>query len=267
MKLHLDKEAFRTLLINESNQTKIRADIIEKDYFVTLMLQELSLKQGKVKTYFKGGTALYKALKSIQRFSEDIDLTVSKEGCPSNTQAKKRLEDSAQGFKSLPRDVNDPSNENQKESITCIYRYESVFESNQEDPLHRFGRIKVESTSFTISEPHEFLEIEPMVYEFAETNQKEILTKSYDVSPFSIDTIKLERIFMDKVFAVEFFYQRNQFSDAAKHFYDIIILLTNDKIERLLKDFKQLKTVLTLTRNEQSYRYGMSGLVCKSRLC
>jgi hypothetical protein len=198
MNLHQDKESFRTLLINESTLSKIRADIIEKDYFVTLLLKELSLKQTILKTYFKGGTALYKALKSIQRFSEDIDLTVSKEKT-TKTQAKKRLEDSAQGYKSLPRDPNDPSNENKKDSITCIYNYESVLGSNQEDPLQRFGRIKVESTAFTISEPHELLEIEPMVYELADPNQKEILSKSYNVAPFLIDTIKLERIFMDKV--------------------------------------------------------------------
>jgi len=68
MKLHLDKDSFRTLFINESTLSKIRADIIEKDYFVTLLLLELSKKQETLKTYFKGGTALYKALKSIQRF-------------------------------------------------------------------------------------------------------------------------------------------------------------------------------------------------------
>lgn len=122
--------------------------------------------------------------------------------------------------------------------------------------MQRFGRIKVESTSFTISEPHELLEIEPMIYELADRNQKEILAKSYNVAPFNIDTIKLERIFMDKVFAVEYFYQRKQFADAAKHLYDLIILLKNDKIIKLLKDLKQLKAVLTLTREEQNCRYG-----------
>ena len=71
-----------------------------------------------------------------------------------------------------------------------------------------------------------------------------------------IDTIKLERIFTDKVFAVEYFYQRKQLADAAKHFYDLIILLKNDRIIKLFKDKKQLKNILTITREEQNCRYG-----------
>jgi predicted nucleotidyltransferase component of viral defense system len=56
-------------------KTEVRADIIEKDYYVTLMLNELAGNQSELYAYFKGGTALYKALGSIRRFSEDINLT------------------------------------------------------------------------------------------------------------------------------------------------------------------------------------------------
>jgi len=76
MKLHSDSSALETLLLDISGRTGIRADIIEKDYYVTLILKELADKQKDIPAYFKGGTALYKALGSIRRFSEDIDLTV-----------------------------------------------------------------------------------------------------------------------------------------------------------------------------------------------
>ncbi|MDD3926796.1 MAG: nucleotidyl transferase AbiEii/AbiGii toxin family protein [bacterium] len=92
MKLHSDSSALETLLLDISSRTGIRADIIEKDYYVTLILKELADKQKDIPAYFKGGTALYKALGSIRRFSEDIDLTVSVTDC-SNSQAKKRLEE------------------------------------------------------------------------------------------------------------------------------------------------------------------------------
>ena len=122
MKLHLDEPAFETLLLDVAGRTGIRADIIEKDYYVTLLLNELAGKQKEVPAYFKGGTALYKALGSIRRFSEDIDLTVAIDDC-SNSQAKKRLDKAANGYLSLPRDSEDPGSENRKGSRTSIYHY------------------------------------------------------------------------------------------------------------------------------------------------
>jgi len=92
MNLHLDKDAFRVLIENISFRTSYRADVLEKDYYVTLVLNELAMKQvSGLPAYFKGGTALYKALGTTNRFSEDIDLSVDSRNC-SRTQNDKRLE-------------------------------------------------------------------------------------------------------------------------------------------------------------------------------
>ena len=78
---------------------------LEKDYYVLLILQELSNFQADgLPAYFKGGTALYKALKTTNRFSEDIDLSVDTRGC-SRTQNDKRLERATKKYVSLPRDA------------------------------------------------------------------------------------------------------------------------------------------------------------------
>ncbi|WP_300772004.1 nucleotidyl transferase AbiEii/AbiGii toxin family protein [uncultured Acetatifactor sp.] len=87
MKLHGDKFSFLNIIGLIHDVTGIREDILEKDYYVTLLLKELSEKQESLPAYFKGGTALYKARKSIRRFSEDIDLTICIDGC-SGSQAK-----------------------------------------------------------------------------------------------------------------------------------------------------------------------------------
>lgn len=42
MKLHLDKYAFDTIISNISKRSNIRRDILEKDYYVTLILNELA---------------------------------------------------------------------------------------------------------------------------------------------------------------------------------------------------------------------------------
>lgn len=73
MMLHEDRYAFLAILNQIHDTSGVRLDILEKGYYVSLLLRELAEKQKELPAYFKGGTALYKAQKSIRRFSEDID--------------------------------------------------------------------------------------------------------------------------------------------------------------------------------------------------
>jgi predicted nucleotidyltransferase component of viral defense system len=255
MNLHLDQPAFETLLLNESESSSIRADILEKDYYVTLILNELSNKQDQVFAYFKGGTALYKAIGSIRRFSEDIDLTVSIEGC-TNSQAKKRVERATLEYSCLPRNKEDEQDTNTKGSITSIYQYKSVVNVDLYDELQRFERVKIEASSFTVSEPHEPMVITPIILDIATDEQKEILKNQYDICAFNMETIKLERIFIDKVFAAEFYFLRKMYFDIAKHLYDIVVLLKNERIQEALHDKKLLDYLIDLKRREESQRIG-----------
>jgi predicted nucleotidyltransferase component of viral defense system len=57
----------------------MRFDIIEKDIWVCYVLEKLfSLEELRGKIVFKGGTCLSKAYGLIERFSEDIDLTIGR---------------------------------------------------------------------------------------------------------------------------------------------------------------------------------------------
>ncbi len=57
----------------------MRFDIIEKDIWVCYVLEKLfSIEELKGKLVFKGGTCLSKAYGLIERFSEDIDLTIGR---------------------------------------------------------------------------------------------------------------------------------------------------------------------------------------------
>lgn len=256
MKLHLDKDPFQTLLTVISEKERIRADILEKDYYVTLMLKELSDNQDQLPAYFKGGTALYKALGSIRRFSEDIDLTVSVEGC-SNSQAKRRLEHAANKYSYLSRTTNKSMEANLKGSITSVYDYDSVINVG-EDMLQRFQHVKVEATSFTVSEPYEPMLIEPVLYTKADKEQQKILAEQYDVKPFLINTIKLERIFVDKIFAAEFYFQRGneKYFDVSKHLYDITVLMNHEKIQNMFSNNNVFFEMISYKRTEEESRIG-----------
>jgi predicted nucleotidyltransferase component of viral defense system len=252
MKLHRDTDAFGVLLEDIWNREKIRTDIAEKDYYVTLVLKELAQNQAEWKAYFKGGTALYKALHGINRFSEDIDLTVFIHDCPSNNAKKKRLELSAEGYNCLERISSDKS---RKGSIVTIYRYDSMY-GLIEDELQRFEKVKIEATSFTVSEPTQTMTIAPVIYDKATKQQKEILENQFDVMPFTIETMKLERIFIDKVFAAEFYYSRGEYLDTSKHIYDLIIMFDNIVIKELLNNSSYLLKIISYKRLEEEVRAG-----------
>lgn len=95
MLFHLKEEDFKKFIGDMSKKINIDADIIEKDYYVCAVLKELAENQDYLKAYFKGGTAVYKILDTMNRFSEDIDLTVEVVKEDSNNSNKTRLKKSA----------------------------------------------------------------------------------------------------------------------------------------------------------------------------
>lgn len=222
MKLHLDKDAFHVLIESIHNKTGYRSDVLEKDYYVVLILNELAKKQKNgLAAYFKGGTALYKALRTTNRFSEDIDISVDTRDC-SRSQNAKRLKQATKKYMSLVRDPN--AGKTNRSEVVAVYTYDPITAYDASDALQRFGKLKIEATSFTISEPVDSMVVCAMIYDFASDEQKQILEAQYEVRPFSIQTISMERIFVDKIFAAEAYVRKSSEShrafEAAKHIYD-----------------------------------------------
>lgn len=256
MKLHEDRNAFKVLLSNIHERTGYREDVLEKDYYVMLILEELSEKQQQgLPAYFKGGTALYKALKTTNRFSEDIDISVDTREC-SRTQSDKRLEQSAKKYVSLRRNVDESVSH--RSEVIAVYEYEPVSVFDADDVLQRFGKVKVESTSFTISEPVSDLEVSYMIYDLATEQEKTILTDVFGIKPFIVKTITIERIFVDKLFATEAYVLRSDIPhrafEAAKHIYDLAFMVNQESIIKLLSTNELLKRLLSIRIAEERKR-------------
>lgn len=266
MKLHLDQDAFRVLIDAVSVKTEYRKDVIEKDYYVTMILRELAefQKEG-LPAYFKGGTALYKALHSVRRFSEDIDLSVDVRDC-SRTRGDKRLDKATKKYTSIPRNAQE--GRSNRSEVIAFYNYEPVVEYDTNDVLQRFGKVKVEATSFTISEPYESMRVAPIIYENAELNQQAILREQFDVVPFEILTMTMERIFVDKLFAAEA-YTRNadkehRAFEASKHIYDLAVILNEKRISALFDNQELLARLLSIRLTEEQKRLdGIPGVLPK----
>lgn len=258
-KLHLDSEAFETIVAKISEEMLILPEIIEKDYFVTLLLQEVAIKQKQFDLYFKGGTALYKAIKSINRFSEDIDLTFNDESHLTKTSKKNALKRVTSEYKSLKIDVSSLGNMSGSGTRISVYNYETHFalETFKNDALNRVGKVKIETTTFTTSAPTTAYSVEPIVYTYSNDNFRQILLSRYDVKPFLIKCISMDRIFIDKLYAIEDFFlgsQTNRLIEMTKHMYDIFQLYNLPSIQAFVNSKERVNWVISLKEEEQTRR-------------
>ncbi len=256
MTLHNDIKPFRALIGDIHSQTGYRQDVLEKDYYVTLVLEELAEKQrAGLPAYFKGGTALYKALGAPKRFSEDIDLSVDTRGC-TNSQNNKRLEVATKKYTSLAR--NREEGRTNRSEVIAIYSYEPAVPYDKDDLLQRFGKLKVEATSFTISEPVTVLTVTPLLYDCAGESGRRLLKEKYGVRPFNVAALTKERIFIDKLFAAEAYERRSENPErafeCAKHIYDLAVLREDPQIRELLLDERQMEFLLQIRLNEERER-------------
>lgn len=78
MNLHTNKELFTQAITATAQQMRIPEIYIEKDYWLTLALKTIFQSELTTDVVFKGGTALSKCYRLIERFSEDIELVVIK---------------------------------------------------------------------------------------------------------------------------------------------------------------------------------------------
>ena len=191
----------------------------------------------------------------MNRFSEDIDLTVEVIKENSNNSNKTRLKKSALGYKIPELELEKERTKDVKQSITAYYKYNTLFK-NKENQLHRAGEIQIESTSFTVSEPIEVHVIEPIIYKFANEQERKILENTFNIKPFEIKVQKLERIFIDKLFAAQLYFEKQMYVDLSKHLYDLTILYKTKRIQKLFNNAQEFKKIVEYKREEEIYRKG-----------
>src|ERR1035438_4626717 len=76
MKLHDDIKLFGETIRAASQHLNINVVFVEKDYWISLVLNHLAKNKYSSQTVFKGGTSLSKGFGLIDRFSEDVDIAI-----------------------------------------------------------------------------------------------------------------------------------------------------------------------------------------------
>lgn len=240
MYLHNDRRFFEDIIREISNQTKNDTAVIEKDYYVTMILKLLSQKS--VNCVFKGGTSLSKCFHVIDRFSEDIDITFTE-----HVGAARRKKLKYNILKSISDELHLPiqnwnSIESNKDYNCYIFSYEPI-EGYVTESL--YPGIKLETVLSSYSFPIEIKPVDSYVCQFLEKENKELI-KEFDLQPFDMKVQSMSRTFIDKVFALCDYYMQGKSRRYSRHLYDVY------KLYPIVNKEENIRLLITEVRKHRS---------------
>lgn len=227
--LHNNRELFEQAVLKTAEYLKIDAGIVEKDYYVTLILKEISLTVPDL--VFKGGTSLSKCHKVINRFSEDIDLTVEYETKPSEGKRrslKKNIVDTIE--KSGLVLANPDEIKSRREFNKYIVDYPSIFtQAGLKNHLQIETMIKIRAY------PNQEMNAASLIYDYFVKEGFSELIDEYELAPFTIKVQSAERTFVDKIFALADYYLADNVTEHSRHIYDLYKLLDKVQLDEQLR--------------------------------
>lgn len=221
MNLHHDKEAFSELVVAASNELRIPPGIIEKDYYVTLVLKELASRgKGMV---FKGGTSLTKCYQILDRFSEDIDISyAASDGIPGESRKRQLKKAVVSSVESLGFSVANLEETRSRRSYNC---YKASYPSIYSPLLELKPELVIETYIALLPFPTVNRIADNYIYRFLKMAGREELAEEFDLMPFEITTQAIERTLIDKVFALCDYYLSGKVERHSRHLYDIYKIL------------------------------------------
>lgn len=215
MYLHEDRELFREVITNTASGMNMTIAVVEKDYYITMILKLLSEKTDKC--VFKGGTSLSKGFHILKRFSEDIDITFSEH---IGEARRKKLKYNV--MKEISEELGIPiANWNKIESdkdYNCyIFQYKS-FNTYMKSSLSE--GVRVETALGSYSFPTEKINIDSYVRQYLEKDNKELIDK-FRLGLFEMNLQTISRTYIDKVFALCDYYIQGKSKRYSRHLYDL----------------------------------------------
>lgn len=248
MNLHLHEKDFRNLISLTAQQKNIGESAIERDYYIVLMLQRLAKSEFKGKCVFKGGTSLPKRYPgSIERFSEDIDLTYlgvdeSDKVCE---RALKKIE-KLMSETGRTEKIIEERNKRNKSMYVWLGGEES--------------RVKLEIGSTIRPDPYSEKELKTYIQEFLEQGGYVDAIAEYELETIRLNVLNIERTFIDKVMAVKRHAYNGRLNAKVRHIYDVVRLFDLSEIQTFLADKAELKRLISLTKQTDSFYIGRRGV-------
>lgn len=236
--LHKNREQFLEAINLAEHQTGIMAQIIEKDYYVTMILKLLAGKVSYI--VFKGGTSLSKCHKAIKRFSEDIDITV--DTILSQGEKKKLKYIIVDVVEKLGLQIiNLEETRSRRDYNKYVIVYDTVLPTLSEALQ---PEVLIETSYMAISFPTVVLPISSYIGEMMVSEAPDMI-QTYALEPFKMKVQGIDRTLIDKIFAVCDYFLNDFIRKHSRHIYDIYKLLPlvemDDRFKNLAAEVREIR--------------------------
>ena len=201
--------------------------MVEKDTIQSMFLFELA--KSELPFVFKGGTSLSKAYNLIDRFSEDIDLSMNRR--PTQSERVKSKELIIEIAENLGLVLSNPEEiKSRYDYNKYVFKYDSLFSVI---PLE----IIIETSYYQSVYPVDKHVVGSFVGKFC-LDRNIILPVPFEAAEVMMNVQSIERTFVDKVFAVCDYKIQNMQDRDSRHLYDICKLLRevelNEELDKLI---------------------------------
>lgn len=244
MRLHEIPDDFRDLITLAAQYKHIPEAAAERDYYIVYMLQKLEQSEFAEKCVFKGGTSLSKCYPgSIERFSEDIDLTFLGMDLPDKecSRSIKRIESIMTVGANTEPIASKRSN-----------RSKSMFVWFDDEKKH----VKLEIGSSVRPDPYSKRSFKTYIQEYLEDQGYTKEVGDYELTSVTLNVLEISRTFIDKLMAVKRHAMCGDLSSKVRHVYDVFRLYQLPEIQGFLNDKEELKRLVRLTKETDSFYLG-----------
>ena len=248
MKLHEYQDEFRDLISIVANKLHIPEAAVERDYYIVLLLKNLENSEYADKCVFKGGTSLSKCYPgSIERFSEDIDLTflgmeLSDKVCDKNI---KKIET-----------IMTEGAQTEKIGAERFPRTKSMYVWF----VNEDNKIKLEIGSSVRPDPYSKKTFKSYIHEFLEEQGAEDDIQKFELAAVTLNVLHIERTFIDKIMSVKRHAICESLDKKVRHIYDVTRLFMLPEIQEFLGDKSELKRLIQATKETDSYYLEKRGI-------
>ena len=237
MNLHLNKNLFQDAVRITAQQMNIQPEFVEKNYWVTYALHAIFNNEIGNDTIFKGGTALSKCYKMIDRFSEDIDLVVLRREGETDNKLKAKLKTIGNVVAEVLAEVEIATITHKVGMIRkTAHTYNKEFEGN-------YGQVRdvivLESTWLGFYEPYTNRILHSFIGEMMINNGQSDIAEANGLLPFEVRVLEPTRTLCEKIMSlVRFSYGENPMDDLKnkiRHTYDLHQLLQQKEFSDFFK--------------------------------
>ena len=244
MNLHNNVEIFEELIELAAKQYNLPSSAVRKDYFITLILSNLQNSPYLEHVVFKGGTSLSKCYPgSIERFSEDIDLTYIPEEDMSDNQTSKKIkaiEKVLVGYGEMEKIDPERNNRNKSCYVWFIDAYKEI------------ERIKLEIGSSVRPHPYSKKKLQSYIQDYLEGIDEIGAIEEFQLKRIQVNVLNIERTFVDKLMSVKRHAICGSLNEKVRHIYDVVQLYEMEEIKRFLEDKSNLKNIVQITKQTDS---------------